>query len=123
MVKENNFLKVGSVCYCLNKDLPKLEKIKGGHYVYVYEINNNETANVCVITSLESESNVFTQRKIKRLKHGFAYAVPYKDANFTKWSGVNLNLIKGVKLSCLKPTDKDFKSIHKKILKEIMQKK
>lgn len=119
----NSPLKIGSIGFCLNKNLSGLNELSGGHYVYVNKINNDGTADVYVITSLEKEPNIFTQRKIMRVKHGFTYAIPYKDANFSKWSGINLNLIKNVNLKDINITNKDFKYIHKKIIKQFVQKK
>ncbi len=64
--------------------------IKGGHYVYIREVNG-EKCDINVITSLENKNEFFQIEKLKKVKRGLLYPVPKDDANFTQWSAVNLD--------------------------------
>jgi hypothetical protein len=99
---------VGEIGYCENKKLSGMTSIVGGHYVYIRKIDGNK-CDVNVITSLE-DKNGFTIKKIAHVKKGNTYPIPYRDANFFKWSGVNCNSIKGVNIS-------DIQDIGKKKIK------
>lgn len=92
--------------YCDNKNLHGLENVPGGHFVFIRKIKKNGICDVNVITSLEKNSNQFNLDKIKHVKKGNTYPIPYFDANFTKWSGVTHNPIKNVDLSSIKDIDK-----------------
>lgn len=71
----------------LNIDKPK------GHYVYIRKVNKDGTCDINVFTSLEHfDKNigkmVKTPSKIEHLKKGNTYAIPKKDSNLPKWSGI-----------------------------------
>lgn len=123
---------VGKIGYCDNATLGITDKsgkpIKGGHYVYIREMNGTTKCNVNVVTSLESYVYVYdkkTKRKVKVLdrtgkpvttydgdkldkaKSGRLYPVPKVDAGFPLWSALNLdNNINGVKVSDIKDIGK-----------------
>ena len=104
----------GKIGYINNKNLPKMSKLKGGHYVYINSLNNDGTCNVNVVTSLEKKEKEFTYNKINHLRNGVTYCIPKHDGNFTKWSGINLNTIKNVKLTDIKNIGcKEIKQRHK----------
>ena len=92
--------------YCDNKNLPGLEHLSGGHYVYIRKINKNGTCDVNVITSLENVDGKFNLAKIRQVKRGNTYAIPKYDANFSRWSGVNKMPIKDVKIVKIKDVGK-----------------
>jgi hypothetical protein len=85
----------GKVGYCDNAALgiPK----PGGHYVYIREFNGN-TCDVNVVTSLEKDGR-FRLNRVDKVKKGYVYPIPVRDANFTRWSGVTDNPIKNVPVS------------------------
>ena len=85
--------------YCDNRNLRGLEHITGGHYVYIRKDNKNGTCDVNVITSLEDKNKNLKIDKLKQVKRGNTYAVPFRDATFTRWSGINKKPIKNVKTS------------------------
>lgn len=77
-----------------------------GHYVYIHKVNNDGTCDVNVFTSLEhrdKETNklIFTDKKFDHLKKGNTYAIPKKDCNLPKWSGVTRE-VKTIKTSNIK---------------------
>lgn len=86
--------------FCKNKYLKGVfaDKEKG-HYVLIRNVNNNGTCDVNVITSLEYRDLELQKRKIKQVRNGNTYVIPYRDANFSLWSGINKTPIKGVKIS------------------------
>lgn len=113
---------VGKIGYCDNKSLGLTDKygkpLKGGHYVYIREMDGNK-CNVNVITSLEKiHYNQYgkpakdkygeiqtdlVDYKIDKVKKGYLYPVPKDDSNFKLWSAVNLDgNINDVKISDIK---------------------
>lgn len=102
---------VGKIGYCDNKVLGITDKkgnpLKGGHYVYIREMQGATNCNVNVITSLERVrrdaqgkplkdryGNVitdYTEHKIDKVKKGYLYPLPKRDSNFTEWSAINLD--------------------------------
>ncbi len=98
---------VGKIGFCDNATLGITDKygkpIKGGHYVFVRELDGVGKCNVNVVTSLENKNGVYDLRKISKVKHGYLYPVPKNDADFTQWSAINLDgNINGVPLSKIK---------------------
>lgn len=110
---------VGKIGFCDNSVLGFVGKdgkpLKGGHYVYIREMRGNR-CDVNVITSLEKpERNSFGYivknrfgepnmqvdlSKIEKVKRGYLYPVPKNDADFSRWSAINLDgNINGVKIS------------------------
>ena len=71
----------------------------GGHYVYIRKNNYNGTCDVNVVTSLENKNKKYSIDKLHQVKKGNTYPIPVKDANFTKWSGINHDVIKNVKVA------------------------
>lgn len=98
--------------YCDNKDLKGLEKIPGGHYVYIREVHKDGTCDVNIVTSLEGKDKLVDLKKIKRVRNGNTYPLPKNDATFTRWSGINKDLIKNVDI--LKIEDIGKKKIKKR---------
>lgn len=111
---------VGKIGYCDNKALGLTDKngkpLKGGHYVYIREMQGANKCNVNVITSLERVRRDtkgkplkdrygtlitdYTEPKIDKVKKGYLYPIPKSDSNFTEWSAINLDgNIKNVKTS------------------------
>lgn len=81
----------GQVGYCENRYLKGLEKIPGGHYVYITRNNKDGTCEVNVITSLENRNKTLNSNRINNVKKGYVYPIPISDANFNQWSGVGNN--------------------------------
>lgn len=125
---------VGKIGYCDNtalgiKDIHGKPQ-KGGHYVYIREVYNDR-CNVNVITSLETvrrdkrgfivkdrygePQTEFAPLKIEKVKRGYLYPIPKKDADFPLWSAVNLDgNIRGVKIADIKNIcSKSMKRRHK----------
>lgn len=95
---------VGKIGFCDNKILGIKDKdgkvVKGGHYVYIREMQDNGKCNVNIITSLEDKRGNFDNFKLGKVKRGYLYPIPQTDADFTRWSAVNLDgNIKGVKVA------------------------
>lgn len=106
---------VGKIGFCKNADLGLKDKdgkpLKGGHYVYIREMNGNK-CKVNVITSLEDRNEQLYRDKVNKVKRGFLYPIPKYDADFTLWSAVNLDgNVTNVKVS-------DIKDIGKKKMKQ-----
>lgn len=98
--------------YCENKYLKGIKGDKNnGHYVYIRQVNKDGTCDVNIITSLEDKNKNITSSKIKQVKKGNTYPIPFYDANFTRWSGVNKTPIKNVE-------QKHIKEIGKKKIKK-----
>lgn len=89
---------VGKIGYCENKDLPGMENIPGGHYVYVKRMDGLH-CDLNIITSLEDKNRFVIPKKILQVKKGNTYPIPIYDSNFNRWSGVNLDTVKGVPVS------------------------
>lgn len=85
-------VKVGKIGYCTNKVLGILQdneqRKNDGHYVYISKVNKNGTCNVNIITSLEKKQYDFYNNRLKYVRDKKTYAIPHKDANFSKWSGI-----------------------------------
>ena len=97
---------VGKIGYCSNAALGMRDKygkpMRGGHYVYIREVNDDR-CNVNVITSLEDRSGLYDFSKLRKVKFGMLYPVPQGDANFTRWSAINLDgNINGIKVADIK---------------------
>ena len=119
---------VGKIGYCDNaalgiKDIHGKPQ-KGGHYVYIREVYDDR-CNVNVITSLEDKRGFFYFSKLRKVKYGMLYPVPQDDANFTRWSAVNLDgNIKGVKIADIKNIgSKSMKRRHKFFVGKFTKKK
>lgn len=67
---------VGKIGYCDNAALgikgADGKPIRGGHYVYIREMNGNK-CNVNVITSLEDKHGNFDNFKLGKVKRGYLY--------------------------------------------------
>ena len=119
---------VGKIGYCDNKTLGLKgvdgKPLKGGHYVYIREEYSGR-CNVNVITSLEDKRGLFDFSKLRKVKYGMLYPVPQDDANFTRWSAVNLDgNIKGVKIADIKNIGlKSMKRRHKFFVGKFTKKK
>ena len=109
---------VGKIGYCDNKSLGLTDKygnpLKGGHYVYIRKMDGNK-CNVNVITSLEDKNEWYQMEKLNKVKRGMLYPVPKDDANFSRWSAINLDgNINGVKITDIKNIgQKEIKRRHK----------
>ena len=90
--------------YCPNKYLG-INK-KGGHYVFIRNIHKNGTCDVNVITSLEDKNKKFSNKKLRQVRKGNTYAIPFYDSNFTRWSGINKKPIQNVKASNIEDVGK-----------------
>ena len=91
----------GKIAYCDNKNLKGLEHLKGGHYVYIRNVDKNGLCDVNVVTSLEDNNGKFDFAKLKHVKRGNTYSIPKYDSNFTRWSGINKTPICGVQVASL----------------------
>ena len=92
--------------------------------MYIREVHNDR-CNVNVITSLEDKRGLFDFSKLRKVKYGMLYPVPQDDANFTRWSAVNLDgNIKGVKIADIKNIgSKSMKRRHKFFVGKFTKKK
>ena len=111
MVKKENKKVKGKIGYCDNSILGIKDKfgnpLKGGHYVYIRDTDNNGKCNVNIITSLEDKNGNFNIFKLGKVKRGYLYPIPKNDAGFSRWSAINLDgNIKGVDLSKIKDIGK-----------------
>lgn len=120
---------VGKIGYCDNTILGLKDKhgniIDGGHYVYIRKYNQKTgTCDVNIITSLENENKYFIIDKLKKVKGGFLYPIPKRDANFSLWSAINLDgNINGVALSnIIDIGKKSIKQRHKFFVGKFTQK-
>ncbi len=98
---------VGKIGYCDNITLGITDKygkpIKGGHYVFVRELDGAGKCNVNIVTSLEDKNERYQIEKLHKVKRGMLYPVPKPDADFTQWSAINLDgNINGVPVSKIK---------------------
>ena len=98
--------------YCDNKNLRGLEKLKGGHYVYIRKVNKNGTCDVNTITSLVEKDGSLNLRRIEHLEKGNIYAIPKYDSNFVRWSGVTKKPIKGVKVKNIEEAEEEQQDLH-----------
>jgi len=46
---------------------------------------------VNIITSLEDENGKFAFDKLHKVRKGYLYPIPKYDANFSRWSAINLD--------------------------------
>lgn len=85
---------VGKIGYCDNKTLgikgADGKILNGGHYVYIRE-KNGDKCNINVITSLEYQNGNYNAKKIRKVRDGKIYAIPKSDADFSRWSAINLD--------------------------------
>lgn len=135
---------VGKIGYCDNaalgiKDV-RGKPLKGGHYVYIREVRGDR-CNVNVITSLETVQRNrrgfvikdrygepltdFVPLKLEKVKRGYLYPIPKKDADFPLWSAINLDgNINGVKIADIKNIgSKSMKRRHKFFVGKFTKKK
>lgn len=97
--------------FCYNSNLKGLQHLKGGHYVYIRNVHKNGTCDVNVVTSLEDRNRNADVSKLKQVRKGNTYAIPKYDTNFSRWSGINKNPIRNVRIS-------DIRDIGKKRIKK-----
>lgn len=85
---------VGKIGYCDNRTLgikgADGKPLSGGHYVYIRE-KNGDKCNINVITSLEYQNGNYNAKKIRKVRDGKIYAIPKSDADFSRWSAINLD--------------------------------
>ena len=104
----------GQIGYCDNKNLPGLEHVPGGHYVYIRDVKPNGKCDINVVTSLEDNNNNVNYKKIRQVKKGNTYSIPLYDADFTRWSGINKTPICNVDVSKIQDIGKKkIKTRHK----------
>lgn len=119
---------VGEIGYCDNKFLGIKGKdgkpLKGGHYVYIREIDGDR-CNVNVVTSLEDKNEWYQIEKLHKVKRGMLYPIPKRDADFSRWSAINLDgNINGIKISDIHNIGyKKIKSRHKFFVGKFTKKK
>lgn len=101
---------LNKIGYCENRYLEGLNNKKGGHYVFIRELNRNGTFNVNTVTSLENKKGKIDYSKIKSVKKGQIYPIPKNHANFSRWSGIDSRTKRNVK-------SKNIKCIGKKQIK------
>ncbi len=111
------------IAYVDNVDLPPLNTAIGGHYAYVRKKRGRTW--VHVITSIESlkkdskhtipividkrtgETRYLSEKKLRDIRNGRVYPIPFNDGNFRVWSGINKNYINNV-------NEQKIQSINKK---------
>lgn len=110
---------VGKIGYCDNRTLGIRDingkPLEGGHYVYIRKLNDDNSCNVNVITSLESSPGIYNFVRIRKIRQGYLYPIPKNDATFSRWSAVDLSgNVKKVKVSKIKNIGcKRMKNRHK----------
>lgn len=109
---------VGKIGYCDNRTLgikgADGKPLNGGHYVYIRE-KNGDKCNINVITSLEDRKGIYDLRKVGKVKYGLLYPIPKGEADFTRWSAINLDgNIRNIPISHIQDIgSKKIKSRHK----------
>lgn len=109
---------VGKIGYCDNRTLgikgADGKPLNGGHYVYIRE-KNGDKCNINVITSLEDRKGIYDLRKVGKVKYGLLYPIPKSEADFTRWSAINLDgNIRNIPISRIQDIgSKKIKSRHK----------
>lgn len=109
---------VGKIGYCDNRTLgikgADGKPLNGGHYVYIRE-KNGDKCNINVITSLEDRKGIYDLRKVGKVKYGLLYPMPKSEADFTRWSAINLDgNIRNIPISRIQDIgSKKIKSRHK----------
>ena len=105
----------------------------GCHYVYVKRTNIKDKYNVYTITSIENDKcdkkhtipleidkhkniRYLDPNKIRALRNGNLYAIPYYQTNLPKWSGITKNPIKNIDKNKIKRTKKKIWKRHKFIV-------
>lgn len=78
----------GKIGYVFDKDLG-IKNSDRGHYVYIRE-DNGSKLKVNLITSLEDKKHRLNETKINKVKKGYLYPIPFKDADFPRWSAFDL---------------------------------
>ena len=66
--------------------------------MYIRKVHGNK-CDVNLVTSLTEPTGELIENKIKKVKKGYLYPIPYKDANFSRWSAFDLSIIKNVDVS------------------------
>ncbi len=79
----------GKIGFVLDKDLKISRDPYKGHYVYIRE-DNGSKLKVNIITSLEDKNHCLNETKINKVKKGYLYPIPFKDADFPRWSAFDL---------------------------------
>lgn len=77
---------VGKVGWCSAQTL----RMDEGHYVYIRTLKDGK-CDVNIITSLEDENGKFAFDKLHKVRKGYLYPIPKYDANFSRWSAINLD--------------------------------
>ena len=95
----------GKIGFIDNRDL-RIPK-NGGHYAYIRSYDKGR-CDVNLITSLDDGRNI-QDAKIQKVRKGYVYPIPKGDANFSKWSGVDLTVIRGVPANKVLLTKKHIK--------------
>lgn len=108
---------VGKIGYCDNKNLGIKAKSQG-HYVYIRKVYGKK-CDVNIITSLERYNmpdprkdktaiNALSDKKLFYARLGSTYPIPFNDSNFSKWSGIKKDVIKGVNLADIQDVGKKY---------------
>ena len=85
---------------------------KKGHYVYIKK-RYKDYAIVNLITSLEKGPYEYNVKKLKHIRLGKLFAIPYNKSNFNRWSAIDL-LDHNVKLSDINFKNKKYINIKNK---------
>lgn len=101
----------GKIGYVKDIDLG-IKNSRNGHYVYVREENDNKLK-VNIITSLEDRKHKLNEDKILKVKKGLLYPIPFKDANFNRWSAFDLTSKNIDKFKILQIGKRNVKRRHK----------
>ncbi len=87
----------GKIGFCNNYYL-NINKV-GGHYVLIHDIDKKGNCDVSVVTSLEDINHVYNLKKLKYVRNGYTYQIPFNDSNLARWSGIDLSSTKKVDIS------------------------
>ncbi len=117
---------VGKIGYATNAVLGIGGDPNKGHYIYIRDIENKGGKAVCEVntfTSLERGKENYQAKKLAQVRKGNVYSIPYRDANFTEWTGVSHDVIKGVPLSAIQNIgQRKIKQRHRFFIGKFMKK-
>ena len=115
-MKNNKKKYVGKIGWCNGKSLG----LKSGHYVFVRNVNNDK-CDLNTFTSLKDEKGKYEYAKIYGVEHGNIYAIPKKDLDLDRFSGIDKRTIKNVPIKNIKILKKRIKKRHLFFINKFMK--
>lgn len=123
----------GKIGLCNNSDLPDLQSNEGMHYVYIRKTKNRNKVDVHTLTTIENvikddkhsipivinkhgDIRYIDPKKIRAIRNGNLYPIPFYQSNLTKWVGITRKPIKNVDKNKIIITNKKIWKRHKFIV-------